>query len=201
MDYKTEDYTFYGLRNNLSEDSLMDRLLDTLAYVVGLKEIEPDEIANLKTANFVLGYLYDVEAQVLSGLELLDRQKIDQFPGGYLPQTPVMLAQEWSPISALLEHGFKPIILRREQTRWACASGVWDIASVIPYKELEQCHCDEDLFWHVLGKVIEKKNTNRFLVSIIAKPGWSYKHGDLKNINLDEAIRADRVIWQRKPKR
>jgi hypothetical protein len=169
--YNAADYTFWGLLNNGVQTS---HPVTSLAYLVGLVD-SPD-------------------AQDLAS------RPGELSPKAYHPLTPVMLTKSWSPISAVLEKGWKPIVLSRLAKARACASGIWNIKEIghaAPYKE---CLTPEQLFWSVLSKVAEQANSRGLLVSIIACPGWSYEHGHaLSDLTFDEAKKADRVIWQRIP--
>lgn len=187
----------------------IDTPITTLAYLVSLVESPEHEIANLKTAKFVLELLFSIEEQVANASELLSLQE-KNLPKAFFPQTPVMLARRWSPISALLEQGFSPLALAREVRvpgsrrlgRMACASGIWRINSLRSAKGVDECVSPEELFWHVLKASVEKANKKNLLLSIIAQPGWSYEDNidRPQNLTLLEAEKADRVIWQRTPR-
>ncbi len=176
--------------------------ITTLAYLVALVDSSQNAVANLDKAKFVLRWLFDVEEQVENAPELLSRQHNQYFPKAFYPQSPVMLTLKWSPISAMLERGWEPIVLDREDKGRACAFGIWKVETVESYKPFEACQTPEELFWHVFGKVAEKAKSRGLLICIIAKPGWSYEDnfGMPCNLTLAEAQEADRVIWQRTPK-
>jgi hypothetical protein len=205
VDYRSEDYTFGGLLNNnvAGEGALLSPLFNTLAYIIGITTSEKSDILNTRVAAFgILSSIYDMEEQVQSAQELLEGQRQIRMPTGYFPQTPVMLAREWSPISVMLDRGMEPVALNRDRKKkMLCASGIWTITNPMPCKTVENCCSDEDLFWFILSNVVEKAKEDQFLISIIAKPGWDYERGQLYNLTLDEAMKADRVIWQRKPNR
>jgi hypothetical protein len=201
MSYRLEDYTFWGLMSNGVQ---IETPVSSLAYAVALVDSPENAIINLKTASFVLNYVYNAEEQCGSASDLLLTLKGPEFPKAYELQTPVMLTCRWSPISAMLERRWEPIFLCREARRtMACASGIWEPKPVENAELLENCRTSEELFWHVLAKIVEKTVWRGGLLSIIVKPGWSYDHaktlGRLQNLTLEEAQTADRVIWQRTP--
>lgn len=206
VNYKIEDYTFWGLLNH---GEPMETPVTTLAYVVGLVDKPQNVIANPENAKKVLAYLFDVEEQIGTAQELLSRQEsffLRIETKEYYPQTPVMLTLRWSPISAILEHGWKPLTLARHGAgtsgRRACASGIWEGRPVENTKPYDESGTPEQLFWHVLQKVVEQAEKRGLLISVIAKPGWSYESEvvrRLDNLTIDEAREADRVIWQRTP--
>ena len=196
MNYRVEDYTFWGL---FSHGVQKETLINTLAYVIALVDGAENGIADPKTAIFVLRYLFEAEEQAQSASELASLHSGKYFPKAYYPQTPVMLTLGWSPISAMLECGWKPLALARQDKNMACASSIWEskrVENALPY---EQCAAPEELFWHVLDKAAQKAKSRGLLLSIAASPGWSYKSniGRPGNLTLAEAQKADRVIWQR----
>jgi hypothetical protein len=72
----------------------------------------------------------------------------------------------------------------------------------IAAKSREECVTPEELFWHVLKKVADKAKDKGLMLSVVAKPGWSY-HAPvavLRNLTQAEVEKADRVIWQRTPR-
>jgi hypothetical protein len=202
MSYRSEDYTFGGLlNNNMPTKDTFASVINTLAYIVGLSNSETSGALDLKMASKIIGDTYDFEEQARSAEELIEYQRGARFPAGYFPQTPVMLAHRWSPISTMLDCGMEPIALNRaKRVGLLCASGIWNINKPLVGKDLKHFRNDEDLFWHILGKVIEKAKADQYLISIIAKPGWSYEHGQLQNLTLAEARKANRVVWQRTPR-
>ncbi len=189
-----DDYTFFGLLNNDVQNT------KSLAYLIALVD---SKVVDFKKAKFALVYLFDIEEQIESASELLSRQKGSNFPAGYYPQTPVMVALEWSPISAMLEQNWQPVFLVRETRQRASALGIWEAKAVDSCKSFDECETPKELFWHVLAKVAQKALERNLLISVIAKPGWSYENNieKLNNLTLAEAEKADRVIWQRTPKR
>jgi hypothetical protein len=205
MKFKIEDYTFASLLHN---GPAIETPVDTLAYLISLVDGPGNPVMDLQVAGRFLGWLYDVEEQVHSLTELLLQQgsAASVYPNGLYPQTPVMLTKKWSPISAMLENDLEPLALVRMDRRRACASGIWklQLEEIPDSKSLDECSTAEDLFWHVLRKISDKAKARNLLVSIIAKPGWSYDHdvhiNTLRNMTFKEAERADRVIWQRTPR-
>jgi len=198
MHYKATDYTFWGLFNNGEQ---VDTAISTLAYIIGLVDSPENAIADLKKAKYVLRYQFDIEEQIHSAEELLSIQE-KNFPKGFYPQTPVMLTIRWSPIAALLERGLNPTMLRRESDGMACASGIWEVQLIKDIVLSTRLETPEELFWHVLDRVIAKAKVRGHLLSIVAQPGWSYRSNVERpqNLTLEEAQKADRVIWQRTPR-
>lgn len=195
MNEKIADYTFAGLLGSNAPPPLT-----SLAYLVALVESSDNGILDLTTAKFVLRYLFDVEEQVKHPLELIAVMERG-FPKSFLPQTPVMVTEKWSPVSAVLESGWRPEKLFREEKPMACTSGVWQPRDAAGAKPRNECNTAELLFWHIIDKVVTKAKLRSLLINIVAMPGWSYKSniGRPQNLTLEEAQQADRVIWQRTP--
>lgn len=199
MKHEVENYTFWGLFNNGVE---VDTPITTLAYLVALVEDPQSEILSLDKAKFVLRYLFDAEEQVKSADDLLALQCSKDFPVGYSPQTPVMLTLRWSPISAMLGRGLSPVALARESKGMSCASGIWDSRAFSGLGPAEAHDTSELLFWSVLAQVKEKADKTGRWVSIVAKPGWSYRSNLERpaNLTMAQAMEAGRVVWQRTPR-
>lgn len=193
--YSSVDFTFWGL---YSRGTPIKTPINTIAYLVGLVDSPMNDIAEVGQAKFVLRYLFDVEEQVGSAADLITVQS-KSCPPGYFPQTPVMLTLAWSPIAALLERSWEPVVLNREDKGMACASGIWLPKHVESSKALSDCETPEDLFWYVLKNAVEKATVRNLYISIVAKPGWSYESnkGRPNNLTFAEAEKADRIIWQR----
>lgn len=199
MNLESSDYTFSGL---LSDGKPVNSPITSIAYLIALVETPENPVSNLDKAKQLLRYLFDMEEQVKSAAELLAIQA-EIAPKGYFPQTPVMLALRWSPISALLEGGWDPILLTREAKARACASGIWKMMHVENNESHRKPSTSEELFWCVLYEVSQKCRARNQFLSIIAKPGWSYESNDDRpwNFTQAEAQKADRVIWQRTPRK
>src|SRR6266404_4291069 len=118
------EYTFLGLCNHGQPIGTPD-----LAYLIGLVDSPNHKIVEPFSAKKILTWLFDEEEQVSGAIELLSRQEkffSRYFRGGFYPQTPVMLTQAWSPIGAMLEHGIKPVALKRENQLRSVATGIWE---------------------------------------------------------------------------
>ena len=198
MKYNSPDYSFWGLS---SKGIQRETPITSLVYLIALVDTAESEIVDLKKAYFTLAWLFDVEEQVETAAELLSVQAED-LPLEFHPQTPVMVTSRWSPISALLERDWEPIVLSREDKPWACASGIWRPKTVENCKPYSECGTSEELFWSILKEVAQKAQAKDRLISLVAKPGWSYESNVDRphNIDLAEAKKADRVIWQRTPR-
>jgi hypothetical protein len=199
MNYKVADYTFLGLVNHSAP---LEFGLESLAYLVALVDSAQNEICDLDKTESVLAWLYEVEEQAKSAADLVSQQNSIFFPKGYFPQTPVMATLKWSPISEMLERGWDPLFLKRAATPMACASGIWKPEEVRNAPSLENCKTHRELFWHIMMKVVQKVSSRGLLLSVVAQPGWTY-HKNLEapcNFSLEEAKKADRVVWQRTPR-
>jgi len=193
-DYKIEDYTFAGL---LARKSTMT----SLAYLIGLADSPVHKIADPDVAGPILSWLYDVEEQCRDAGRILERQEMffgRFFSGGYLPQTPVMLTDRWSPISSVLGQGLEPITLKRSSR--GNATGIWAPIEINGAPEIQTSKTPEQLFWAIFAKVCERAIGRGMFVSLIAKPGWAYDSpGILPKWSAAETSAADRVIWRRTP--
>ena len=171
MKYKATDYTFWGLFN---DGEPFDTPITTLAYLIGLIETPTNGAADLKTAKYILRYLFDIEEQVRSASELISVQE-EYFPKEFYPQTPVMLTNQWSPISELINRSYAPSTLKREAKRMACAVGIWEPQAIKNLELSKTSETPEALFWHTLSQVLEKAKDRSQLIIIIAMPGWRYE--------------------------
>ena len=200
MNSNSENYSFCELLGDIRCSNV-----NTLAYLVALVDSKENVIADLNIAKFILSWLHDVEEQSESASDLLSRQDPGQnkyFPIGYYPQTPVMMTFKWSPISSMIQQGWNPLVINREIKKRACVTGIFEAKQISSIKSHSECQNPEELFWHVLAKTAHKAIGRNLLISVIAKPGWSYEDniGRPNNFTLAEAEKADRVIWQRTPK-
>src|ERR1700730_8357287 len=99
-DINAAEYSFLGLLNH----GTPLHLETSLGYLVGLADSPDHKIVEPLPAKRILCWLSEVEEQSPGGSHLLERQQSffsRYFPKGYFPQTPVMAAKEWSPISAM----------------------------------------------------------------------------------------------------
>ena len=112
-----------------------------------------------------------------------------------------MVTKAWCPIGSMLERGFEPLVLRREEKIRAAATGIWDPVASDNRKEPSSCHTVEELFWAILQQVSQRGTERGLWVSIVAQPGWFYPSaiGSLPKWSRGEIEKADRVIWQRTP--
>src|SRR5881409_3799841 len=128
-----QKYTFEGLCTDPSSET-------SLAYLVALVDSPEHPVSDPHFATYqVLYSMYDVEEQetVRTPDDLLRAQK-SFLPKGYFPQTPVMVTQQWSPISAMLEFGFLPVVLNRQfNSAVAVATGIWKPSTVSESKPIE----------------------------------------------------------------
>jgi len=201
MNHPITEYTYLGLCNygkRLGPPSL--------AYLIGLVNSADHKIGNPFVAKRILTWILDEEEQVTTAAELLSRQKeffSRYFDGGYQPQSPVMLAKRWSPISAILERGLKPLILLREEKIRATATGIWQVTNTEGPKTLGDCRNVEELFWSVFCSASRRAQERQALVSIIAKPGWAFEtigsNEALPRWSPKEVASADRILWKRTP--
>ncbi len=194
-DYDINDFTFDALCGNFKSPKI-----DTLAYLVGLVDLEIHVMADPKKAKHVLYVLSEAEEQIEDADNLLGWQA-EVHPKNYFPQTPMMLVKNWSPIVAVIEKGFKP-----ESLKWCSAgpsniaSGIWKPRICEGAKKISDCQTDEELFWGIMNEVFKRAIDRNLLVNIIATIGWSYDHqgvGALAVWDAKEIAKADRVIWQR----
>jgi hypothetical protein len=176
----------------------------TLAYLVGLVDRENHGITQLIAAERILEWLFDLEEQVKSASELVLNQErcfLRYFPIGYYPQTPVMLTRKWSPISALLERGLEPLVLRKGDKPRGVATGVWSPVAILDAKEVSNCNTVEELFWGIVSLAFDRAKERQMLVNVVAQPGWNYetKIGSLPKWADKEVAKADRILWKRTP--
>ena len=198
--YNPADYTFAGL------DSLRGPTggAPFLGYVVGLVDKPDHAIAETLAAKRILSWLYEIEEQAPHATYLEARQSqffSRFFQGGYNPRTPCMVTKAWSPIGVLLQEGYEPLVLRREQKTRSVATAIWEPRNGGQGKSVADCATAEELFWSVFRDVSRQANAQGMWVSIIAQPGWSYDSaiGSLPKWSAAEVEKAGRIIWQRTP--
>ena len=197
--YNPADYSFHGLcRDGKSRPQA--KSLNSLIYVVGLVDSINNKAASLRWVNANLSPIYDVEEQIQDAPDLLSWQR-EILPAGYYPQTPCMLTVAWSPIATMLEQGFEPIVLRRDPDGLACATGIWESFAFESTSHIGDAENFEQLFWAILSEAFHRAKERKMLISIIAKPGWSYQTGagSLPKWNEDEIAEADKILWKRVP--
>jgi len=195
--FKSIDYAYEGLRGPPGPAT-------SLAYLVGLVDSPDHGIADPLSAKRILGWLYEIEEQAPSAALLVERQNLfaaRYFPGGYFPLTPCMLVTQWSPISAMLDRGLSPVVLRKEEKHRATATGIWEPHGIESAKEFDQCRTCEDLFWAILNEVCCRAKRKGMWVSVIAAPGWCYESGigALPKWSAEEIAESGRIIWRRTP--
>ncbi len=201
MTQNSADFTFAGLVGGRNTDEGNP----SLCYLVGLVDSPSHEISNVLTAERILSWLYDAEEQSANAEELKSGESFFNryFDGGYHPQTPCMLVKVWSPISAVLDRGFEPEMLNKDQSRphRSAVSGIWKPQIITGAVELEKASTVEDLFWSVMAKVSRRAVSQKMWISIIAKPGWHYDSaiGSLPTWRPEEMAKAGRVLWKRTP--
>src|SRR5260370_12560270 len=152
----------------------------------------------------ILGWLYEIEEQAPSAAALLEQQNLfaaRYFRGGYFPLTRCMLVKEWSPISAMLDLGLSPVVLRKEEKILATATGIWEPQVVASAKEFDQCRTCEDLFWAILNEVCCRAKHKEMWVSVIAAPGWRHESGigAMPMWSAEEIASSGRISWRRTP--
>jgi hypothetical protein len=196
--FNTAEFKFDGMAKGLAGQSL--------AYLVGLVDSPLHKISDPLIAIRILRYLYDIEEQA-SDSEALKKNEAEffnrYFEGGYLPQTPCMVVKSWSPIGSLLERGYQPLILNRDNSRphGVIATGIWEPLNISDEHRLETTKTTEQLFWAIIKSVSMKAREQRMWINLVAKPGWSYDSAisSLPNWSTDEVSNSGRVIWQRTP--
>lgn len=193
--YNPSEYTFDGLAfpGNPSPHRY-------LAYVLGLVNGPDNPISNARKAAGLLTLLYDMEEQLKDPESLLGWQQAS-LPKGYLPVTPCMVTEGWSPIAAILERGLEPVLLKREPTRHATATGIWEPVDGESGLDIESAKTVEQLFWAMLLETSRRAIVRKMLVSIIACPGWGYVTaiGSLPKWGSEELKIADKILWKRTP--
>jgi hypothetical protein len=196
------DYTFEGLYYPVGGAEPDPGRCPSLCYLIGLTDSPTHKISDILVAKRILSWLYDCEEQSVSAEHLRAGEKFFDryFTGGYKPQTPCMVVNQWSPISAMLERGFEPQILNRDPGWRSVATGIWK-ATTADAVEIESAETGEDLFWAIIGKVSARAVERRMWLSIIAKPGWDYGTAvnSLPPWLEAEVEEADRVLWKRTP--
>ena len=82
----------------------------SLVYLVSLVNSSNHGIGETLAAKRILSWLYGLEEQAVNVEHLREGERFCDryFEGGFYPQTPCMVVNRWSPISAMLERGMEP---------------------------------------------------------------------------------------------
>lgn len=201
MNRNIADYSFQGLRNGGRSEFVG---FPSLCYLVSLTDSARHKISEPLTAKRILSWLFEVEGQCPSADDLNLRQQdffSRYFVGGFCPQTPCMVVDQWSPISAMLELGMEPAVLNRESKFRAVASGIWQPLGINEENTIHTAATDVALFWAIIGKVTRLALQRKAWISIIAQPGWDRTSAinSLPNWPEEEVTKAGRVVWKRTP--
>ena len=195
-EYNPAEYTFLGLDNHGKPSGGPT----TLAYLVSLVDSPAHEVVNPRSASGILTLLFDTEEQLRTPSELASWQQ-KRLPQHFHPVTPCMLTKAWSPIGAMLQQGFEPLILSRQPKSRALATGIWNPVPFRSEQEFADCETPEQLFWSILGQAFQKADERSMLINIIAKPGWWYdmKIGVLPKWSKEDLMIANKILWARMP--
>jgi hypothetical protein len=194
-DYNVDDFTFEALcLENIGPK------IDTLAYLVGLVDSVKHPAGNPDTARYKILYpISEGEHHMETPEDLVD-WSAQILLENYLPQTPVMFVQRWSPIIAMIENGFEPeSLMRLAAGPSAVASGIWKPNTCAGAKNFNDCESDEDLFWTIMTESFRRAKEHGYLVNIIAQVGWSYDHmiGGLAKWDDERVAKSGRILWKR----
>jgi hypothetical protein len=104
-------------------------------------------------------------------------------------------------MAAMLQHRFKPIVLRRSETTRAISAGVWPPGSIEGAKPIAKSKTDEELFWAIMSEASRRARERDKLICIIADTGWSVfvEEGALALWGFDQRTQADKILWKRTP--
>jgi hypothetical protein len=187
--YNPEQFTFNSMRGK-------DMACNSLAYWLALVDSADNAILN-KENEYLLAYQYDDEEQVCDPMNLHD----GYLPKGFLPQTPVMLAKNWSPFGALLEKKLEPVLLENSRPPFGCWVGFWHPEKIKTAKPLSSCKTDEELFWSLFNLASDLAKQSQKLVCLVSKVGWSYERAiaSLPKWSKKQITETGRLIWQRTP--
>lgn len=192
------DYTFNGLRDCGRPGAIGS---PSLCYLVSLIDSANHKISDTLCAKPILGWLYDVEEQAPNSNYLKKREEFfgRYFSGGFFPKTPCMVVDEWSPVSAMLEHGLEPVILNREPNRRAVATGIWSPVALTTEHDIATAGSDEELFWAILEKAMRLALDRNAWISVIAQPGW-LRSAAIKSLPAwsgEDILSSGRILWKR----
>jgi len=201
MEPNKTDYTFDALDEKAAA---MGR--DSLGYLVSLVDSPSHKISDILPAKQILSWLYGIEEQAPSGGALKEREQSFYsrfFAKGFQPQTPCMLVKLWSPIAAMLEREFKPLVLNRDTSKphHRVATGIWEPLALSNSPQIETAKTTEELFWAIMAAVSARASNQKMWISIIAQPGWVYESAisSLPNWSAQEVAASGRVLWKRTP--
>lgn len=178
---------------------------NSLCYLVALVDSPSHKISDILSAKRILSWVYEIEEQAPGGNALKEREQSFYsrfFAQGYQPQTPCMVVKSWSPIAAMLERGFKPLLLAREnKSHHALATGIWAPLSLSSTPQIEAAKTAEELFWAIMAAGSAKASEQKMWISIIAQPGWTYESAiaSLPKWSADEISASGRILWKRTP--
>jgi hypothetical protein len=209
-DYNIRDYTYNGLKTRQHNPPRKCEE-GSLAYVVSLVDSADHEILHWSTAARVLTLEYETNQQLQSPEQVLDWQR-ESVPKGFYPQTPVIIAYCWSPLSFMLEKSLVPVALTRDDAPGAIAIGIWtpeilndaSRAAAIyqtAKRTVADARTNEELFATVMVEALSRGLKRGKLVSVIATPGWGYEDniGSLAKWSDEEIAKADKILWKRTP--
>ena len=203
MKYRIDDYTYQGLVYPIDNPSHQPGPSRSLCYLVGLVNSQDHKISEVLPAKRIISWLYSCEEQSINAEHLKEGETFFEryFVGGYYPKTPCMIVNQWSPISAMLERGFDPVILCREPKFRAVATGLWTPPVFSQILEIESAKTDEELFWAIIMKVSHLATERSMWINIIAQPGWDYDAAihSLPNWTEGDVENAGRILWERTP--
>ena len=171
--YNPAEYSFHGLcRDGKSRPQA--KSLNSLIYVIGLVDSINNKAASLRWVNANLPPIYDVEEQIQDAPDLLSWQR-EILPSGYFPQTPCMLTLAWSPSQPCWSRVLNPLCYDaiRMGRLVPQASGSPSLLKVPATLMMPRIF--EQLFWAILSEAFHRAKERKMLISIIAKPGWSYQ--------------------------
>jgi hypothetical protein len=172
-----------------------------LAYLVSLVDSAKNKAGDPDTATSLITLICDEEEQAQNPSDIMRMGK-RYFPKAFYPQTPVMMAKGWSPISSMLERQLIPIVLNRKVNGGAAvATGIWKPAPLEQTKKIGACKTVEELFWAIIQEAFSRASKRRCLVNIIAEPGWDYDEaiGSLPTWKKHQLVKMDRILWKRTP--
>ena len=195
-EYDPADYTYLGLDNYGKPSGGSVGLI----YLVSLVDSPSHAATNAQVAKRILTAIFDMEEQLRTPAKLMAWQ--DGFlPKNLHPLTPCMLTKGWSPIGAMLQQGFTPVVLSRDSRKRALATGIWKPFSFRSQMRFDECKTSEQLFWSIIGIAFERADERRMLVNIVAKPGWGYEAnlGMLPEWSDKDLVKAERILWKRAP--
>ena len=136
----------------------------------------------------------------MEGPDELTSWQAEILPPNYFPQTPVMFVQRWSPILAMLKHGFEPETLKwLGEAPHRVATGIWKPGVVVGEKKISESSSDEELFWAIMAEAFKRAKERGYFVNIIAEVGWSYETmiDSLPHWSEEEVAESGRILWKR----